>query len=141
MIDNAIVAVYWDASAILSALLQDVYSEEARECIGRSGVHLISTLSFAEVAAVLSRIQRERLMADILVDAAREALQTGAWRRLNVSPEWSEIEELSSKWKLRGADLWHLAAARSVQKEIPELRLLTFDNRLRVAASGQGLAK
>lgn len=139
MIDDSMVVVYWDASAILSALIQDIHSEEARKWIDRSGVHLISTLSFAEVHAVLARIRRDRLMADILVEAAREALQMGPWRRLNVSPRWEDVEQLSNRWKLRGADLWHLAALKSVQKEIPELRLLTFDDRLRQAASGEGL--
>lgn len=139
MIDDSMVVVYWDASAILSALIQDIHSEEARKWIDRSGVHLISTLSFAEVHAVLARIRRDRLMADILVEAAREALQMGPWRRLNVSPRWEDVEQLSNRWKLRGADLWHLAALKSVQKEIPELRLLTFNDRLRQAASGEGL--
>lgn len=139
MIDQALDVAYWDASAILSALIQDTYSERAREWIDRKGVHLISTLSFAEVHAVLARIRRDRLMADILVKAAKEALQMGPWRRLNISPQWDDIEQLSDKWKLRGADLWHLATAKSAQREIPELQLLTFDERLKIAASGEGL--
>jgi len=41
--------VYWDASAILSALFKDLRSEEAIEWIRKKGVHLISTLAYAEV--------------------------------------------------------------------------------------------
>jgi predicted nucleic acid-binding protein len=63
----------------------------------------------------------------------------GPWRRLNLSPEWEDIAQLSEKWNLRGADLWHLATAKSIQREIPELCLLTLDERLRKAAAGEGL--
>ena len=139
MIDQPLVVVYWDTSAILSALLQDSHSDEARKWIEKSGLHLMSTLSFAETHAVLARIRREKLMADVLVSAARRSLQLGPWNRLNISPQWSDIESLGYEWNLRGADLWHLAMARTVQKEIPELRLLTFDDRLKLAASGVGL--
>ncbi len=141
MMNKSMVVVYWDASAILSALIQDSHSEEARQWVDKSGAHLVSTLSFAEVHAVLTRIQRDRLMADILVKAAREAFKMGPWRRLNISPHWDDIEDLSGKWNLRGADLWHLATAKSVQKQIPELRLLTFDDHLGAAASGEGFGQ
>ena len=139
MIDQSLVVVYWDTSAILSALLQDSHSDEARKWIEKSGLHLMSTLSFAETHAVLARIRREKLLADVLVNAARESLKLGPWNRLNISPQWSDIEDLAFEWNLRGADLWHLATARTVQREIPELLLLTFDDRLRFVASGVGL--
>ncbi|MGH2424940.1 MAG: hypothetical protein ACRDF1_01465 [bacterium] len=42
------------------------------------------------------------------------------------------------KWSLRGADLWHLCTAKSLQSELPELRILTFDARLATAARGEG---
>jgi hypothetical protein len=48
---------------------------------------------------------------------------------------------LSSRYPLRGADLWHLAAAKSLQEELPELRLLTFDQRLMEAAQGEGIVQ
>ena len=34
----------------------------------------------------------------------------------------------------------HLAMAKALQVDIPELMLLTFDERLRAAAEGEGLA-
>lgn len=49
------------------------------------------------------------------------------------------VKALASKWPLRGADLWHLAAAKTLQKDLPELTVLTFDNRLYVAALGEKL--
>lgn len=70
-----------------------------------------------------------------------EVLEKGPWHRLNTWPEWKIINPLFVKWPLRGADLWHLAAAKSIQKQLPELFLLIFDNRLRIAAQGEGMTK
>jgi len=60
--------VYWDASAILSALFKDSRSEEAIEWSRKKGVHLISTLAYAEVCAVITRLERERILADVLIN-------------------------------------------------------------------------
>jgi predicted nucleic acid-binding protein len=49
------------------------------------------------------------------------------------------IKALSQKWSLRGADLWHLAVGKTLQNQIPELELLTFDKRLRIAAKKEHL--
>lgn len=133
------VVVYWDSSSILSALFKDSNSKEALSWARKEGVNLVSTLSYAEVCAVISRIRRERILADVLTDAAFEVLETGPWRRLNVWPEWDKFKFLSVKWPLRGADLWHLATAKTLQKQIPELFFLTFDSKLGMAAEGERL--
>jgi len=136
---NNSVVVYWDASAVLSALFKDKYSEEAINWSRREDVHLISSLSCAEVYAVISRIRREGLLAGVLINAAYESLEEGPWRRLYLMPDWNDFKVLSQKWPLRGADLWYLATAKMLQKRIPESYLLTFDNRLMTAAVGEGL--
>jgi hypothetical protein len=41
---------------------------------------------------------------------------------------------------LRGADLWHLALAKTLQADLPELGLVTFDEALAEAAVGEGLS-
>lgn len=131
--------IYWDASAVLSVLLQDNHSREAQQWVNQPGHHLLSTLSYSEVTAVLFRIRRERVMAEILVDAAAEVLESGPWRRLNTGPGWKLMKKLSNKWPLRGADLWHLAMAKTLQDQLPELQLLTFDSRLQAAVQGEGM--
>lgn len=132
--------VYWDTSAVLSALFRDEHSVAATARAHASGTHLISSLAWAETHAVITRIERERALATVLVGAAREALDSGPWRRVNVSPGWNLLETLARAWPLRGADLWHLAAAKELQAELPELTLLSFDTRLAAAADGMGLA-
>ncbi len=132
-------AVYWDASAILSVLLRDKYSDQAAERANSAALHLLSTLGWAEVLAVIARIERERALAQVLVAAARETFEEGPWWRLSAVPEWNIMRDLSSKWPLRGADLWHLAVAKSLQSEIPELTFFSFDSRVVAAAQGEGL--
>ncbi|KFI35180.1 hypothetical protein HX99_06545 [Peptococcaceae bacterium SCADC1_2_3] len=139
MHNNNPVVIYWDASAVLSALFKDKHSEEAINWSHREGVHLISSLSSAEVYAVISRIRREGLLDDELINARYKSIEEGPWRRLYLIPAWDEFTSLSQKWPLRGADLWHLATAKTLRKRIPEFYLLTFDNRLMVAAMGEGL--
>ncbi len=133
-------ALYWDSSAILSALFHDAHSDVATRRARGSAVHFLSTLAWAEVLAVIARIERERALTSVLVAAAREALERGPWRRLNAAPDWKIVRSLSSKWALRGADLWHLAVAKGLKSEVPELTVLSFDTRLSAAAKGEGLA-
>jgi len=132
--------IYWDASAILSALFKDRHSNEAQNWANqKNNIHLMSTLAYAETCAVVSRMQRDGILADIVIKAALEILEGGHWRHTNTWPEWKIIQPLSLKWPLRGADLWHLATAKTLQNELPELLLLTFDSRLNAAALGEGM--
>jgi predicted nucleic acid-binding protein len=137
--DKSVQVIYWDASAVLSALFTDTHSKAAKKWSAIEGVHFISTLAFTEVAAVISRMQRERILADTLSQAAFEVLDNGPWRRISSLPDWKIIRSLSAKWPLRGADLWHLATAKSLLREFPELFLLSFDKRLKRAAEGEAL--
>ena len=131
--------VYWDASAVLSVRFKDAFTDDAQMWAQEKGVHFMSTLTYSETCAVIARMQREGILSDILIKASFEALEDGPWRRLTIWPEWVIMRSLSAKWPLRGADLWHLSAAKSLQKQLPEMLLLTFDNRLQKAAQGEGL--
>jgi predicted nucleic acid-binding protein len=127
--------------ALVSLLFSDEHSAKAMKCARTPGVHLISSLACAETLSVIARIERDHQISAVLVDAARDTLAHGPWRRLHVEPQCELIERLAKKWPVRGADLWHLAAAKQLQIEIPELHLLSFDSRLDVAAEGEGLPR
>ena len=71
---------------------------------------------------------------------AKASLESGLWRKLTIGPDAGEVRKLASKWPLRGADLWHLAAVKTLQCELPELLLLTFDQRLYQVAAGEKVA-
>ena len=138
MTNNALL-IYWDSSAILSALFSDTHSSTAKKWADETGLHFISTLAYAEVSAVIARMKRERVLGDTLVNAAFETLDQGPWRRIYTWPEWEIVRALSAKGPLRGADLWHLAAATTLRKEFHEITFLTFDQRLKKAAAGEAL--
>ena len=131
--------IYWDASAVLSALFKDSHSVDAAKWARAEGVHLLTTVGYAETCAVIARLQRERILAEVLVEAAHQSLADGPWRRLNALPDWSVMVGLSKKWSLRGAHLWHLATAKTLRTQLPELTLLTYDAGLREAARGESL--
>jgi predicted nucleic acid-binding protein len=133
--------IYWDASAILSALVEDDYTDQAQEWLKKRGAHVVSTLSYAEVLAVFERLRRAGVVSEKRVDRSLESLERGPWQRLDLQPDWGDIRSLASQWSLRGADLWHLSTAMGLRREIGELILLTFDKRLRLAAQGAGLTE
>jgi predicted nucleic acid-binding protein len=131
--------IYWDASAILSALVEDDHTDQAQEWLKKRGAHVVSTLSYAEVLAVFERLRRSGVVSEKLVDRSLEGLERGPWQRLDLQPDWGDIRSLASQWSLRGADLWHLSTVMGLRREIGEMTLLTFDKRLRLAAQGAGL--
>jgi predicted nucleic acid-binding protein len=131
--------IYWDASAILSSLVEDDHTDQAQEWLKKRGAHVVSTLSYAEVLAVFERLRRFGVVSEKLVDRSLEGLERGPWQRLDLQPDWGDIRSLASQWSLRGADLWHLSTAMGLRREIGEMTLLTFDKRLRLAAQGAGL--
>jgi predicted nucleic acid-binding protein len=138
--DAARPVIYWDASAIVSVLIRDAHSARATATARRRATHLVSTLAYAEVVAVISRLERQRDLPRVLADASRELLRDGPWRRLHLQPDWVSIDGLATQWPLRAADLWHLATAVTLSRELPEVRIVTFDGRLTAASASLGLA-
>ncbi len=131
--------IYWDSTALLSYLFKDKNSEKVIEKAGLKGFHLLTTLTIAEVYTVINRIRREKLLSEIIIDSLFELLETGPWSRLNIVPESLALKNLSRKWPLRGSGLWHLATAKTLQREFPELMVLTFDRELARALKGESL--
>ena len=135
------IAIYWDASAILSIIFQDANSETARTWIESDAVHFVSSLAYAEVCAVLARLQKLKVLSDVLISAGYDLLNRDPWRRISVNPDWQAFQTLSELRSLRGANLWHLVAALKLRIDFPELMLLTFDKKLEAAAKEEQLTK
>ena len=129
--------IYWDSSALLSALFQDAHSEDAVKKSRSPGIHMISSLAYSEVCAVLARLKRERLLADVLVSAAFESLDSGPWRQLSMQPDRKLLKSLAGRRSLRGAELWHLGLVLTLHEQLPEIRLLTYDSRLKKAGEAE----
>ncbi|MCI5224115.1 MAG: PIN domain-containing protein [Candidatus Electrothrix sp. AR4] len=139
--DEANLVVYWDASAVLSLLFDDIHTKSAQSWWKRSRtVHLLSSLAFVETAAVIGRLERTGSLDAFLVETAYTNLAAWGWRRTSIQPDSELVGTYARCWPLRGADLWHLACACTLRRQLPELRLLTFDNRLHEAAVGEEVA-
>ena len=132
--------IYWDASAVLSVLIKDSHSETAQRWIKKTGLHLLSTLAYAEVISVLDRMERDNFLTRILLQSAYQELLEGPWRFLNVCPARDQMDSLRGKYALRGADFWHLALARTLREEIPELIFMSFDRKLLDGAEKEGFS-
>ena len=133
--------LYWDASAVLSLLFEDIHSEAALCWWQKEGaVHLLSSLAYVEVAAVIARLERTNSLNAFSTEAALAHLAAWGWRRIAILPDYNLVAPNARRWSLRGADLWHFVCACTVRRNLPELKLLTFDNRLLDAAVGEGLA-
>jgi len=63
---KSVQVICWDSSALLSALFSDSNSRTAQKWSGAKGVHFVSTLTFAEVSALIHLMQRERLISETL---------------------------------------------------------------------------
>lgn len=129
-------AVYWDASAILSTLFSDPHSADALTWLRRDCAHLVSTLAYAEACSVLSRLRREGAISDGDLDEAMDSLSCAPWRRITLNPGWDEMSQVARRSSLRGADLWHIASFLALKRRgCPDLWMLTYDEKLRAAAS------
>lgn len=104
--------------------------------LARPTAHLISSLGWAEVQAVIERASRRSHTVD--PGAVRQAVGQGPWFRVALSPDWGTTERLSRKGALRGADLWHLASVLTLRRSLPVL-LLGFGGELREAAQEEGI--
>lgn len=137
---DALQVVYWDTSAILSALFIDNHSETARHWAANAAVHLVSSLAHAEACAVTWRMARDGVVPESLAAATINAIEQGIWCRINAVPDWTIVNNLAQRTALRAVDLWHLGLAVTLRRDLPELQMLTFDARLQEAARREDLA-
>ncbi len=129
--------IYWDSSALLSYLFKDEHSEQVAAKARQKGIHLLTALAAAEAYTEINRIRREELLPEIIIAYLCEMMEKGPWSRLNIVPDSSALRELALKWPLKGPGLWHLAAAKTLHREFPELMILTIDREMAQASRGE----
>ncbi|HVA22656.1 MAG TPA: PIN domain-containing protein [Candidatus Micrarchaeia archaeon] len=133
-------AVYWDSSAVLAGLTDDPRQALARSWLALPSVHCLSSLAVAESAAVLERLRRDGLLTRAQCSRLHRRLGGSPWRPLRLAAGTELMVALARRCSLRGADLWHLATARSLADALSGTVLFTFDRALAAAAAGEGLA-
>lgn len=133
-------AVYWDASAVLSLLFPDSHSHAATAYAARESENIVSSLALSEIYAALERARKSGVRSEALIAESKRRLERGGWRYVRISPRRAILQALGPKYALNGAGLWHLALAKTLNEERPELRLLSFDAKLVEAACGEGFS-
>jgi uncharacterized protein len=132
--------VYLDASALVKLLVPEEESEELNRALAGLSDVIVSDLALTEVASALGRRTREQRITHVEAQRLyREASKLHASsRRSETTPPVHRRAErlmLSLTVPLRALDALHLAGALDAEAAT----VVTFDPRLRAAASSQGL--
>jgi predicted nucleic acid-binding protein len=136
-------ALYAETSAVLSWLFGEPTSAEARKRINEAETITTSVLTLLEVERALIRAERQDLLSagecqrlrGLFARASRswmlmelsEEVRTGAGRVFPVEP-------------VRTLDALHLATALLWTQAFPDLRMLTFDQRIDANSRALGIA-
>lgn len=89
---------------------------------------------------MVARLAREGEVPRPAAARSLKGMRIGPWSALHLQPDRRIVADLSMRHALRGADLWHLALAKTLAGELPELAVLTFDSRLAESAREEGLS-
>ncbi|MFN0314852.1 MAG: type II toxin-antitoxin system VapC family toxin [Burkholderiales bacterium] len=136
--------LYLDTSALVKLFVVEAHSEKVRQSV--SGARLVVThaIAYAEACATFARVVYAR-GDDSLFAALRGNLdiQWASWEILNVTePLIRRAADLAARYRLRGYDSIHLAAAESAfevfRNHLP-FHFAVFDGQLSDAAKQAGI--
>lgn len=133
---------FWDSSALVPLLVQEVSSWRLWELVRQDPEMVLWWATPVECAAALARIDTEGLVWKPVLQQGLDVLRTLVAGATEVHPA-EEVrlcaEHLVSKYPLRAADSFQLAAALSWrQGYLDGASFVTLDRRLRLAAALEG---
>ena len=125
--------VYADTSAVLAWLLGDESRLRARRVVDSADQVVTSVLTLVEATRAIQRAANEQRVA--AVDASRLrgllARTTTAWELMEITPEIRvRAGEPFPVEPVRTLNAIHLATALQFARALPELSVLTFDERI-----------
>ncbi len=131
--------LYIDTSAVLRAILETGTTPAVERRLAEAPTLLTSRLSRVEGARALLRLRREGRVGETgLADAARGLAEL--WARCEIWELTNTVCDLAAQvaplHPLRTLDALHLATFLEARLRIPDLEILTTDQRL-VAAAAQ----
>ena len=133
---------YWDSSALVPLLVEDVHSEGARDLYLANPAVTTWWGSAIECASALARIERAGGLTLLRAATAFERLRAfeASWNTVEPSERIRDLaRRLLRVHDLRAADSLQLAAALSASEEQPSgLEFVCFDQRLAAAAAREG---
>jgi uncharacterized protein len=132
--------LYLDTSAVLKLYLEEPGSEELRKHTeGLPGRLFTSRITYAETLAGLARVHRESRITRPAYRQQRARFESD-WGALQIVEVTREVLRpcplLVERYLLRGFDAIHLCSALWMERA----DFACFDERLRTAARGEGLA-
>lgn len=135
--------LYLDTSALMKRYFQEPYSGDVADLWKRASEIVISSVGYAETLAAFFRKKREAALDDARVAQILEAFKAdwNSFIRVAVCDDLNGIvDNLASRYPLRGFDAIHLASALTVKKRLNQAFLFCcFDDRLSDAARKEGL--
>jgi predicted nucleic acid-binding protein len=136
--------LYLDTSALVKIFVEEAQSKHIRKTISEARLIIIHVIAYVEACATFARVAYAR-GDDALFPALRRNLdlQWEAWEILNVTePLVRRAADLAGRYRLRGYDSVHLAAAESAfeifRNHVP-FHFAVFDGQLSDAAKRVGI--
>jgi predicted nucleic acid-binding protein len=134
------VTVYAESSSVLRWLLDEAPADEIHGLLRGATKVVCSRLTLVETRRVIRRAVAETLLDEVGGMAILEVLARAAagWAVLEMSRDVAERAEASFPVEpVRTLDALHLASALLLRQALPDLRLLSSDDRVR--ANGRRL--
>jgi predicted nucleic acid-binding protein len=128
------VTVYAESSSVLHWLLDEAHADEIHGLLRAATKVVCSRLTLVETRRVIRRAVAETLLDEIGGTAILEVLARAAagWAVLEMSREVAERAEAPFPVEpVRTLDALHLASALLLRQALPDLRLLSSDDRVR----------
>jgi len=135
--------IYLDTSALLKQYINEQGAEQVKQLIGQAAGIGSATVTHAEMASAMSRIVRNGMLSPEEGQKAWEEFLRD-WPSVAKQKISTQLVEraasLAWKYRLRGYDAIHLAAAQAWQEALAApVTLATFDRELWQAARGAGV--
>lgn len=133
--------VYFDSSALVKLVLDEIGSDEASTLWNACDAALSSRLAYPEVCAALAAAGRNHDLTEVEVSAALMEWEA-FWSAVRPIELSAEVERgaglLAGAHQLRGADAVHLASALAL--DTADVVVAAWDKRLRAGAEAMGLS-
>ena len=136
-------AVYLESSAVLHWLLGQAGATEVRRAVDGADSVLISALTLTESERALIRAESEGVLRGGDAQRLRGLLNRtqASWTRMTLSDAvLARAGRAFPVEPVRTLDAIHLATALEFATAFPELRVLSFDRRVRANAEALGIA-
>jgi predicted nucleic acid-binding protein len=136
--------LYLDTSALVKLFVEEERSDRVRQAVTDRQLVVTHTIAYVEACAAFARVAYDRGKEALFSDLRRNLdVQWGAWEILNVTePLVRRAADLAGRYRLRGYDSLHLAAAESVFEIFrghTSFHLAVFDSQLSAAAQQIGM--